>query len=183
MSSTFQTFSIEPSVTLAADCGHWYALHTRSRHERVVENRLRQQGMSTFCPIVSEIHRWSDRRKKVEVPLFSCYVFVHTALTPEDKGKIFRVDGILGFVGVRGHGQSIPEEQIAAVRSVVEQQVSWSSHPYLKIGQRVRVRGGALEGVEGIFLSRNGEDSLVVSVDAVQRSIAVRISGYDVEPV
>ena len=104
-------------------------------------------------------------------------------MTPQERTKIFRVEGILGFVGVRGHGLPIPEEQIDAVRSIVDQQVQWSSLPYLKVGQRIRVRGGALDGVEGIFLSRNGEDSLVVSVDAVQRSIAVRISGYDVEPL
>jgi len=183
MSSSLQTFSLEPGVTLPANCGSWYALHTRSRHERVVEQRLRQQGIGTFCPFVSEMHRWSDRRKKVEVPLFSCYVFVQTAMTPQERTKIFRVEGILGFVGGRGHGLPIPEEQIDAVRSIVDQQMQWSSLPYLKVGQRIRVRGGALDGVEGIFLSRNGEDSLVVSVDAVQRSIAVRISGYDVEPL
>jgi transcription antitermination factor NusG len=183
MSSSSQIFSIAPNVAFAATPGQWYALHTRSRHERVVENRLQQQGIGTFCPVVSEIHRWSDRRKKVEVPLFSCYVFVNMAMTPEERTKIFRVEGILGFVGVRGQGLPIPSEQIEAVRAIVEQQIPWSSFPYLKIGQRIRVRGGALDGVEGIFLSRGSEDTLVVSVDAVQRSLAVRISGYDVEPV
>src|SRR5690349_1495912 len=183
MSSTLQAFSAETSLAPPANSENWYALHTRSRHERVVEHRLHQQGISTFCPIVSEVHRWSDRRKKVEVPLFSCYVFVHMAMTPEERTKVFRAEGFLAFVGARGHALPIPDEQIDAVRAIVEQKVPWCSHPYLKVGQRIRIRGGALDGVEGIFLSRNGEDSLVVSVDAVQRSMAVRISGYDIEVV
>jgi transcription antitermination factor NusG len=183
MSSALQSFSTEQSIPPAAKSENWYALHTRSRHERVVENRLQQQGISTFCPIVSEVHRWSDRRKKVEVPLFSCYVFVHLAMTPGERAKIFRAEGFLGFVGVRGQALPIPDEQIDAVRAIIDQKLPWCSHSYLKVGQRIRIRGGALDGVEGIYLSRNGEDSLVVSVDAVQRSMAVRISGYDIEVV
>ena len=183
MSSTLQTFSVAQSVGLTASLGSWYALHTRSRHERVVEQRLLQQGVSTFCPFISEIHRWSDRRQKVEVPLFSCYVFAHMEMTAEERAKVFRAEGFLGFVGVRGRALPIPDEQIHAVRSIIDQKLPWYSHTYLKVGQRIRIRGGALDGVEGIFLSRNGEDSLVVSVDAVQRSMAVRISGYDVEVV
>jgi hypothetical protein len=66
---------------------------------------------------------------------------------------------------------------------LITQQLPWSYHPFLKIGQRVRIRGGSLDGVEGILSARNGDDTLIVSVDAIQRSLAVRIQGYDVEPV
>jgi len=59
--------------------------------------------------------------------------------------------------------------------------VPWSPYPFLKIGQRVRIRGGALEGLEGILVSRNGNHTLVISVDALQRSLAVRVEGYEVE--
>ena len=161
----------------------WYALHTRARHERVVESRLREQGMEIFLPIVREVHRWSDRKKKVEVPLFGCYVFVRCALNEKDRTMVHRVDSVLGFVGVRGVGLPIPDEQIESIRTVLEQATPWRSHPFLKAGQRVRVRGGALDGVEGVFLSENGDHSLVISVDVIQRSMAVRIDGYDVEPL
>jgi transcription antitermination factor NusG len=161
----------------------WYALHTRARHERVVENRLQEQGMETYLPMIQEVHRWSDRKKRVEVPLFSCYVFVHCAWRPEERAKVYRVDSVLGFVGMRGTAVAIPDEQIESVRSVLAQTSPWRAHPFLKAGQRVRVRGGALDGVEGVFLTENGDHSLVISVDAIQRSMAVRIDGYDVEPV
>jgi transcription antitermination factor NusG len=77
----------------------------------------------------------------------------------------------------------IPDEQIEAVRSITTQQLAWSEHPFLKIGQRIRIRSGALAGVEGILTARNGDRTLVVSVDAIQRSLAVRIEGYDVDPL
>ena len=91
------------------------------------------------------------------------------------------VDGVFAFVGPRGEGTPIPDAQIDAVRTLVEGPLPWSSHPFLKIGQRVRIRNGALEGIEGILVSRSGESTLVISVDAIQRSMAVRIEGYDVE--
>jgi transcription antitermination factor NusG len=169
--------------TVGASIENWYAVHTRARHERTVAHRLRDQGVNTFLPLVTEVHRWSDRRKSVEVPLFGCYVFVKLLPTGEDRLRVLRIDGVLKFVGTRGVGTPIAETQIDAVRTLVGQQVPWSSHPFLQIGQRVRVRGGALDGVEGILLSRNDDNTLVVSIDAIQRSLAVRIQGYDLEPV
>ena len=165
------------------DIARWYAVHTRSRHERVVVQRLQDRGITTFLPIVNEIRRWSDRRKTVELPLFSCYVFVKLAPTSENRLQVLTVDSVLNFVGVRGQGTAIPDEQINAIRMLVEEQLPWHTYPFLKIGQRVRIRDGALNGVEGILVSRNGEHTLVISIDAIQRSLAVRIEGYDVEPV
>ena len=161
----------------------WYAVHTRSRHERVVVQRLQERGITTFLPVVNEVRRWSDRRKTVELPLFSCYVFVNLAPTSKNRLQVLSVDSVLNFVGIRGQGTAIPDEQIHAVRTLVEEQLPWHAYPFLKIGQRVRIRDGALNGVEGILVSRNGDDTLVISIDAIQRSLAVRIEGYDVEPV
>jgi transcription antitermination factor NusG len=169
--------SVGPSVE------HWYAVHTRARHERAVAHRLREQGVNTFLPLVTEVHRWSDRKKSVELPLFGCYVFVKLPATGEDRLRVLRIDGVFKFVGARGVGTPIAESQIEAVRTLIGQQIPWSAHPFLQIGQRVRVRGGALDGVEGILLARNDDNTLVVSVDAIQRSLAVRIQGYDVEPL
>jgi transcriptional antiterminator NusG len=184
MSAGNQSWEL-PNVAPVIGSGmeNWYALHTRARHERIVVQRLREQGVTTFLPLVTEVHRWSDRRKSVELPLFSCYVFVKLSATSEERLRVLRIDGVFKFVGARGMGTPIAETQIDAVRTLIGQQLPWSSHPFLKIGQRVRVRGGALDGVEGILLSRNDDNTLVVSIDAIQRSLAVRIQGYDLEPV
>ena len=166
----------------AENVARWYALHTHARHEKTAERRLRDQGMETFLPLAREVHVWSDRKKRVEVPLFNCYIFVRCTLSDEDRTRVYRVDSVHGFVGVHGAGTPIPNEQIEAIRTVLAQEKPWRAHPFLKAGQRVRVRGGALEGVEGIFIAENGDHSLIISVEAIQRSMAVRIDGYNVEP-
>jgi transcription termination/antitermination protein NusG len=161
----------------------WYALQTQARHEKMVEQRLLERGVTTFLPMVTEVHRWSDRKKKVQLPLFSCYLFARLAPTKVDRLRVLRVDGVFNFVGPKGEGTPIPDSQIEAVRALIDGELPWSTHPFLKIGQRVRIRSGALNGVEGILVRRDGDSTLVISVEAIQRSLAVRVEGYDVEPV
>jgi transcription antitermination factor NusG len=165
------------------DTESWYGLHTRPRHEKIVARRLEERGVTSFLPLVTEVHRWSDRKKTVQMPLFGCYVFAKFVANRVDRLRVLRVDGVFGLVGSQGEGSPIPEEQIQAVRSLVETQLPWSSHPFLKIGQRVRIRSGVLDGLEGILVSRNGDRSLVISIDAIQRSLAVRVEGYEIEAV
>jgi transcription antitermination factor NusG len=162
---------------------NWYALHTRPRHEKLVVQRLQERGVDTFLPIVTEVHRWSDRKKTVQLPLFSCYAFARFASNRDERLRILRVAGVLALVGGSGEGTPIPDEQIDAVRTLIEKELPWSPCPFLKIGQRVRVRGGALDGIEGTLTSRNGTQTLIISVDAIQRSLAVRVEGYKVEAV
>ena len=159
----------------------WYAVHTRSRHEKLVVNQLEQRGIKTFLPLISEVHRWSDRRKVVQLPLFSCYAFVHMRLLPELWYKVMQTNGVLRFVGVRGEGIPIPESQIESLRAVLSSAVPYALCPFLQVGQRVRIRGGALDGIEGLLTARNGDRTLVISVEPIQRSIAVRVDQYQVE--
>jgi len=174
---------VQPAPPVTPDGANWYAVQTRARHEKIVEQRLLERGVTTFLPLVTEVHRWSDRNKTVEVPLFNCYMFAQLSPTNVDRLRVLRVEGVLGLVGARYEGTPIPDEQIASVRTLVEERMPWSPHPFLKIGQRVRVRGGAMDGLEGILVSRNGGRALVISVDAIQRSLLVSVEGYDVEAV
>ena len=183
MSSSSQICHIQPVLPLISESPVWYAVHTYPRHERAVAERIRQQQLTSFLPTITETHRWSDRRKVVEIPLFSCYVFVNLIPTNETRLRVLRTNGVIGFVGSQRTGTPIPEEQIEAVRALLERKVACRAHPFLRVGQRVRVRGGALDGVEGLFVSQNGDDSIVISVDAIQRSLAVRINGYDLDVV
>ncbi|HEY6769248.1 MAG TPA: UpxY family transcription antiterminator [Candidatus Sulfotelmatobacter sp.] len=177
-----------PMLPLSAPLEHfqaesWYAVQTRPRHEKIVAQRLKDRGLTTFLPLVTEVRRWSDRKKSVEVPLFGCYVFARFSPHRNERLQVLRVDGVLGLVGSRGEGAAIPESEIASVRAVVEGSLSWSSHSFLEIGQPVRIRSGALDGLEGILIGRNGDRTLVISVKAIQRSLAVRVEGYRVEAV
>jgi transcription termination/antitermination protein NusG len=172
---------VEIATETGTEC--WYGLHTRSRHEKIVAQRLEERGVTTFLPLVTEVHRWSDRKKSVQMPLFSCYVFAKFVPHRTERLQVLRVDGVFGLVGAGGEGIAIPDAEIDAVRGLVAGDVPWSAHPFLKIGQRVRIRSGALDGLEGVLVERNGDRTLVISVDAIQRSLAVRVEGYEVEAV
>jgi transcription antitermination factor NusG len=160
----------------------WYAVMTRSKHERVVTQRMQERGLKTFLPTITQTHRWSDRDKVVEVPLFSCYVFVKMQMTNEMFYRVANLDGVFRFVGIGAVGTAIPEEQMDAVQAVMSRKLPFSLYPFLNIGQRVRIRGGSMDGLEGILVARNGDRKLVVSIDAIERSMAVQIEGYDLEP-
>jgi transcription antitermination factor NusG len=171
------------SPVAAGALEHWYAVHTKARHEKMVTQRLEEQGVATFLPLTNEIRRWSDRKKVVQLPLFSCYVFARIAPTNVDRTRVLKLEGVLSLVGTRAEGTPIPDEEIESVRILMEQGQQWTSHPFLQIGQRVRIKSGALNGMEGILVSCNGDRTLVISVHAIQRSMAVRVEGYEVEAV
>lgn len=174
----------EPIVSpvIAGEFPHWYAVHTRSRHEKFVARRLEEQGITTFVPTRMEMRRWSDRRRLVEFPLFSCYAFVSLPWKPELRAKVLRTHGVLGFVSFGADAVRIPDVEIENIRTVLAGMVPYTPYPFLKVGQRVRIRGGALDGMEGILLAPSGNNTLVISVEPIQRSLAVNIDGYAVEP-
>jgi transcriptional antiterminator NusG len=161
----------------------WFAVRTRSRHEKRVASQTNEKGICTFLPLLKETHHWSDRRKRIDVPLFHSYIFVRICLEDEARLSVLRTFGVVGFVGTRGRGISIPAKQIEDIRLLVERDVPLEPYPFLAAGQRVRIRGGAMDGVEGILVAKNADRSLVVSVQIIQKSLSVRIAGYEVEPV
>lgn len=161
----------------------WYAVTTRSRHEKKVAAELRDKGICTFLPLQTQVHRWSDRNKSVDVPLFPGYVFVRTVRVPEARVAVLHTAGVVGFVGDQGRGTAIPDKQIEGIQTILEQKIPFMLHPFLNLNQRVRIQGGCLDGVEGVLVGMNTDLSLVVSVDLIKRSMAVRVSGYDVVPV
>lgn len=159
----------------------WYAIRTRSRHEKIVSAQLEQQGIETFLPLVKRTHKWSDRMKEVELPLFSGYNFVRLVLSSPQRLRVLQAHGVAGFVGINGLGTAIPESQIQDLRTLLASNVPFEEHPFLKVGQRVRIRGGCLDGVEGVLCAHNGDQSLMISLEPIQRSLSIRVQGYAVE--
>jgi transcription antitermination factor NusG len=161
----------------------WYAIETRPRYEKMVSTNLREKGIETFLPLFSEKHQWSDRRRVVAMPVFPRYAFVRIDSSISARVPVLRTRGVMSFVGNRGVGAPIPEAQIDSVRNIIEQKIPFSPFAFLDVGERLRIRGGSLDGVEGILAAINGDQSLVVCVDLIRRSLAIRIEGYRVERV
>ena len=175
--------SLHPPLSLVPEESNWYAIHTRPRHENWIAGQLEEKRVKTFLPLLQQVHRWTDRRVKVEVPMFSCYAFVRIAQTSEERLKVLRTPGVLGFVGSERQGTPIPGEQIENLRKALREKIPCAVHPFIRIGQRVRVRGGSLNGMEGILLRQGKDQSVIVSVELLQRSVAIQVEGYEVESV
>lgn len=173
----------QQAAEVLAAAAQWYAIRTRSRHEKMVADQLERQGIESFLPLVKQARQWSDRVKEVDLPLFAGYTFVHIELSSRDRLRVLQTHGVAGFVGINCCGTPIPDSQIQDIRTLLASKEPFEEQPFLQVGQRVRVRGGALDGVEGILSARNDDRSLVISLEPIQKSLSVRIQGYTVEPV
>ena len=161
----------------------WYAIRTRPRFEKKVVGELQYKEVETFLPLSNVTRQWSDRKAQVQLPIFPGYVFVRIAASLPNRVTILRTNGVLNFVGPRDVGAPINDEEIESVRAIVGQGVEFEPYPYLHTGDKVCIRGGPLEGVTGVLEAINGDKSLVISVNLIQRSISMRVEGFRVEPV
>ena len=159
----------------------WFALYTRHRHEKAVAQQISEKGLEAFLPLYKTAHRWKDRVKQLFLPLFPNYVFVLAC--PSQRGTVLSTPGVYDFVRLSGVPAPIPTEEIDAVRRVVQQSLNAEPHPFLKTGDRVRVKSGPLEGLEGILIRKKNFYRLILSVELLMKSISVEVEASDVERV
>ena len=159
----------------------WYAVHTRHQHEKNVARVLVGKGFEPFLPLYTAVHRWKDRDKQLSLPLFPCYVFLRGPL--ERWQPILTTPGVHSVLGFGGQRSMIPASEIEAIRRMVGSPLKAEPHPFLKCGDRVRLRAGALQGLEGILLRKRNVWKLLVSVEMLQRSVAVEVDASMVERV
>ncbi len=161
----------------------WYAVHTRSRHEKQVDLFLSERGVETFLPLVHTLSRRRDRKKYVDIPLFPGYLFVFT----EKERLLFDVkytSGVARIIGTDLDAPTpIPDKQILDIKSIMETDVQLDPFPYLKKGRMVRVKSGPLKGLEGILVERKGHYKLVIQIDLLQKGAAAEVYISDIEPI
>src|SRR5271169_711236 len=158
----------------------WWVLYTRHQHEKTVAEMLSAKGFEVFLPLYESIRRWKDRSKKLTLPLFPCYVFVRGGLN-----RRLQVVTTPGVHMILFHGENvamISGVEIEAIRRAVEGPFRVEPHPFLKCGERVRIRRGSLQGIEGVLVRKKNLYRLVLSVDMMAKSVAVEIDATDVEP-
>src|SRR5580658_10630840 len=158
----------------------WYPLQTRYQCEKRVDAALRDQGFESFAPMQLETRRWSDRTKLVESPLFPGYTFVRMEAEPKLLIKVLSLPGLVRFVTSGRELVAVPNAEIEAVRALVRSNTSCEPGPFPAVGERIRIHGGCLEGVEGV-LTQTGRGEIVIAVGAIQRSLKVPLSSYRVE--
>jgi len=159
----------------------WYALRTRSRHEKQVRDRLASQGVEHLLPTIMRLSRWKDRKKEIEVPLFSGYCF--TRFPWPKRTVVLKVFGVVDIVGGGSSPEAIPDDEIEALKTLMASKLPYDAHPYLHEGMAVEVKRGPLEGVRGILVRKDKRHRLVISVHLIQQAAAVEIDTADVVPV
>jgi transcription antitermination factor NusG len=164
-------FRLQAETTAEKLC--WYAVRVRPRAEKAVAAELGVRSYETFLPLCRCIRQWSDREKALDLPLFPGYLFCRFA--SRRIGVVLSIPGVIQVVGIGPRPVAVLDEEITAVRTLIASGFKPQPHPYLRAGQRVRIREGALAGLEGILVRSPKVDRLVVSVELLQRSVAVEI--------
>ena len=151
----------------------WFAVRTRSNFESRTAMCLREQSFTILCPTYKVSRKWSDRTKVVNTPLFPGYLFCLLHLN--DRAAVLKTPGVVDFVAFGNKPLPIAEEEISAVRKITSSQLIYGPCPFLKTGDRVTIERGALAGVEGILTKIKNACRLVVSINVLQRAVAVEI--------
>ena len=162
----------------------WYAIYAQVRHESKVYARLLAKSFECLLP---QIERWSrrrDRRKKIHVPIFPGYLFVHTVLDNYQQVKILQTAGVVRIVRTKDGPLPVPDSQMNSLITLLGNASVLTTHPYLNEGMRVKIVNGPLYGCEGILVRKKNEKArLVVAIDIIQQAVSVELSEEDVEPI
>jgi transcription antitermination factor NusG len=159
----------------------WFAVRVRTRAESSVSDFLRNRGYDTLCPTYQERRQYSDRIKTLEAALFPGYLFCQ--MDRNDRLPVLTAPGVETIVGFGREPFPVDPMEIVAVQAVMRSGLLARPHPFLRIGQKVRVATGPLASLEGILIATKSEHRLVVSVSLLQRSIAAEIDSSQVLPV
>jgi transcription antitermination factor NusG len=174
------TFSICPELSPPSVPRLWFAIYTAPRHEKQVAQQLRYRAVDYFLPLYVAVHQWKTGPARVELPLFPGYLFVH--IGPLERRRVIELPGVVSIVGGRLGAQPLAEAEIEQLRRSVESG-RVEPHPYLKVGANVRVVSGPLTGTEGLLIRKKGVTKVVLSIDAIMKSVAVEIAACDVEAI
>jgi transcription antitermination factor NusG len=160
----------------------WYAIYTRSRHEKVAHEILNDKCVETFLPLREFVSHWKDRKKKVESPLFPGYLFTRINLS-EDFTKVISSKGVVKVLGTNGTPVPVSDEEVDSVKTLLKSGLKYDPYPYLNSQTKVIVVNGPLQGITGKIMARLGKYKLLISVELIKRSISVEIDVKDVEPI
>jgi transcription antitermination factor NusG len=158
---------------------HWYAVTTKSRHEKVVAEQLWQKDIECFLPLREVLSKWKDRYKKVQFPLFPGYLFVHTPIQRR-RLDILKVPSIVRIVDFNGEPALIPETQVQDVKRLVFSTLPYDPYPYIMEGDRVEIVQGPLRGLQGILTEKKGTYRFILSIDLIQQAVACEVDACDV---
>ncbi len=169
---------VDPSRTIVS-AKSWYVIYVKARHEKRAYAHLVERDIEAYLPLRKEIRQWSDRKKRIEVPLFSCYVFVRTA--PQKFDDIYATAGFVRFVSVRGKPSVVPDNQIENVRKLVTyypDDVEVAETDYS--GYDAEMIAGPLTGLRGKVADLVGGKNFIVMIEGLNKLLRVKVHASEV---
>ena len=164
----------------------WYALYTRSRHEKRVAEALEQRGFEVYLPVVSRTSDWHDRKKTVLWPLFPGYVFVR--FCPEDASTVLSVPGSVQVIGVAGRPAPIPDEELDNVRLFASCLAQSGGEvprptPSIELGEKILVQAGPFAGLRGVVLEHRGVERVLIQIGltAIGQALKLELDAESLE--
>jgi transcription termination/antitermination protein NusG len=157
----------------------WYVAYTSANHEKRVAEQLGARAIEHFLPSYASVRRWKDRRVTLQLPLFPGYVFVRMEL--RNRLQILQIPSVARLVGFGGVPTPLPADEIDLLRAGLDCGVRAEPHPYLNVGRRARIQHGPLAGLEGILMRWKGSWRVVLSLELIQRSVAVEVDASNLE--
>lgn len=181
LAMSLSTLDTVPEGPQRLSTAHWYAAYTSANHEKRVAEQLTRKEVENFLPLYEALHRWKDRRVRLQMPLFPGYVFVRLPLS--ERLKVLQTSGVARLVGFGERPVALPEDEIVTLRRGLQGSLKMEPYPYLNEGQRVRIIRGPLTGMDGILLRKKGNLRLVLSIDLIMRSVVVDVNAGDILPI
>ena len=158
---------------------NWYALWTRSRHEKLVREQLERKKVEVFLPTIGKWSHWKDRKKKIDWPLFPGYCFAR--FDTERRLDVMKCEGVVSVISNNGEMSPIPEIEIESIRTLVDSELAFDPVPLIKEGDMVKVTHGPLKGVVGRLVRKGAHARLVLSVDLIGQAVSVEVDASDVK--
>lgn len=158
----------------------WYVLYTMPRSEKKVACEISSLGMESFLPTQRVIRQWSDRRKKLQMPLFPGYVFVKTSGFRTT--SVLKIKQVVNLVSIERKPVVVRDSEIALIKRVVSKAENVEHEEYLQVGDKVMVVEGEFTGVEGMIINKKGRTRLLLRVEGISRAFSMDISASQVEP-
>jgi transcriptional antiterminator NusG len=165
----------------------WYAVHTKSRHESKVCDGLTLKSIHAFLPKIEAWSRRKDRRKKIRLPMFPGYLFVQLP-TADNQARIdiLKTAGVVKILGTtRGNIPiPVPDEKIEVIQRLVDSKVEIQHYRYPRVGERARILDGPFREIEGIVVKADPrKDLFVITIEILQRAVAIEMKGFQVERI
>jgi transcription antitermination factor NusG len=169
-------------MAVEPDGEFWFVVQTRFRFEKKVAAELAAKGMCVFLPLRKENRSWGDRKKEVFAPVFPGLLFVFSDHSLLSRIVVLQTAGVMGFISKAGVAATVSPNQISSLQLLLAEQIQFSSHPAVRTGERVRIQGGRLDGIEGLRTQRE-PNRLLLCIDAIQRCLAIDLQGCRVEAI